>query len=186
MAQAARDADSGMIAVLSRGDLAAVAADIEAAGLTPANFNGSGQIVAAGGRAELDAFIANPSAGVKVIPLKVAGAFHSPYMLAARARLEDARATFSASTPRYPIYTNRDGSRVTDGTEYLDDLIAQVAHPVRWDMCQESFLRDGVDALIELTPAGTLTGLARKGLPGVPTVALKTPEDIEAARALLQ
>ncbi len=185
MAEAAHETSTGMSAVLTRGDIGDAAAAIIAAGLHVANYNGSGQIVAAGSTEAIAAFAAEPPAGVKVIPLSVAGAFHTPFMASAIPPLRALANTLKASSPIHPIYTNWDGSRVDDGTQYLDHLVEQVARPVRWDLCQESFIADGVTALVELAPAGTLTGLARRGLPGTSTVALKTPDDLDAARALL-
>jgi [acyl-carrier-protein] S-malonyltransferase len=67
----------------------------------------------------------------------------------------------------------------------LRRLVRQVAGPVRWDLCMETFQRLGVTALIEVSPAGTLVGLAKRALPGVATLALKTPDQLEAARELL-
>lgn len=185
MAAAAAQTSTGMSAVLTRGSLDDAVEAISAAGLYPANFNGSGQIVAAGTTEALAAFAAAPPAGLKVIPLAVAGAFHTPFMASAIPALRETAGTLAVHSPVHSLYTNHDGSRVDDGATYVDLLVEQVGRPVRWDLCQESFLRDGADALIELAPAGTLTGLARRGLPGVPTVAVKTPDDLDAARALL-
>src|SRR5262249_35945347 len=64
-------------------------------------------------------------------------------------------------------------------------IVTQVSAPVRWDRCQQTMASLGVTTLIELPPAGTLTGLARRALPGVRTLGLKSPGDLEQARALL-
>ena len=80
----------------------------------------------------------------------------------------------------------RVGSFVSElGAAALDLLIGQVANPVRWDLCMASFAEHGVTGIIELTPAGTLTGLAKRALRGVPSVAVKTPDDLEAAQRML-
>jgi [acyl-carrier-protein] S-malonyltransferase len=184
MAAAAAAVPTGMSAVVG-GDEATVVERLAALGLTPANRNGGGQIVAAGELAALAALGAEPPAGARVIPLQVAGAFHTAYMAPAVDALRDFAATLTPADPAARLWTNRDGSEVTSGRAFLDLLVGQVASPVRWDRCMGSFADAGVTGLVELAPAGTLTGLARRGLKGVPTVAVKTPSDLAAARDLL-
>jgi len=184
MAAAASLEPTGMSAVLG-GDRDAVLALLSELDLTPANHNGAGQIVAAGSPDALAELAAHPVAGSRVIPLQVAGAFHTSYMASAVETLRAAAAEVSASDPSLALWTNRDGARVFDGREALDLLVAQVSSPVRWDLCMESFAEAGVTGIIELAPAGTLTGLAKRALRGVPTVAVKTPDDLAAAAALL-
>jgi [acyl-carrier-protein] S-malonyltransferase len=184
MAEAAAAVPTGMSAVVG-GDEAAVVARLAELDLTPANRNGGGQIVAAGELAALDALRAAPPAGARVVPLQVAGAFHTPFMAPAVDALRASAATLSPADPATRLWTNHDGSIVTDGGAFLDLLVGQVASPVRWDRCMESFADAGITGLVELAPAGTLTGLAKRGLKGVPTVAVKTPSDLAAARDLL-
>ena len=183
MAAACAPAPTGMSAVLG-GDPDEVWPRIEALGLTPANRNGAGQIVAAGAteRAGRRSPTTRP-ARARVRPLTVAGAFHTPYMGPAEeslgavaAGVEPARpgADCCCPTPTAP--------RCATGDEVLDRLVRQVTRPVRWDLCQATLRDLGVTALIELPPAGTLAGIARRELPGVETVALKTPDDLAAAR----
>ena len=173
-----------MTAVLG-GDEAAVLAAIEAHGLTPANVNGAGQIVAAGTMAELAAFAANPPAGARLRPLSVAGAFHTRHMASAEEALTEAAQGVHASDPIRPLLSNRDGAVVRSGKDWLDRIIHQVSAPVRWDRCMQTMSDLGVTALIELPPAGTLTGLAKRALRGIRVVALKSPDDLGEARALL-
>ncbi len=90
------------------------------------------------------------------------------------------------SDPALTLWTNRDGSIVTSGAQALDLLVGQVANPVRWDLCQAAFADAGVTGIVELAPGGTLVGLARRTLKGVPTVAIKTPDDLDAARAMIE
>jgi len=182
MAAAAAAAETGMTAVLG-GDEAAVLAAIEACGLTPANVNGAGQIVAAGTMTQLAGFAADPPAGARLRPLSVAGAFHTHHMAPAVDAL--AAADVQARHPARPLLSNRDGAVVKSGPDWLDRIINQVSAPVRWDMCMQTMESLGVTALIELPPAGTLTGLAKRALRGIQIVALKTPDDLDAARALL-
>jgi [acyl-carrier-protein] S-malonyltransferase len=184
MAAAAAAQQTGMTAVLG-GDTETIHAAIEAHGLTPANVNGAGQIVAAGTMAQLEAFAADPPAGARLRPLSVAGAFHTHHMAPAVAALAAEAASLQAQDPVRPLLSNRDGAVVKSGPDWLDRIINQVSAPVRWDLCMQTMESLGVTALIELPPAGTLTGLAKRGLRGVRLVALKTPEDLDAARTLL-
>jgi [acyl-carrier-protein] S-malonyltransferase len=173
-----------MTAVLG-GDQEAVLATIARHGLTPANVNAPGQIVVAGTLAELDAFAADPPAGARLRPLQVAGAFHTRHMAPAVAALRDAAADVAVADPAMTLLSDADGAAVTTGKEWLERIVAQVAAPVRWDLCMRTMADLGVTALIELPPAGTLTGLARRALPGVAQLAIKTPEQLDAARDLI-
>ncbi|GAB3527215.1 ACP S-malonyltransferase [Arthrobacter monumenti] len=185
MADAAARTPTGMSAVLG-GNPEEVLAAIDNAGLTAANANGGGQTVAAGTLEQLQNLADNPPAKARVIPLKVAGAFHTRHMAAAADALEALRPRLSPKTPSLPLLSNYDGGPVTTGEENLDSLIAQVSRPVRWDLCMEQFKTMAVSGLIELPPAGTLAGLAKRGMPGVATAALKTPDDLDAAREMIK
>jgi [acyl-carrier-protein] S-malonyltransferase len=184
MAEAAAAEQTGMSAVIG-GDEASVVARLEELGLTPANYNGGGQLVAAGALDALAQLAAEPPAGTRVIPLQVAGAFHTRYMAPAVETLRSAAAEVPASDPRVSVWTNRDGSAVTSGADFVSLLVDQVASPVRWDLCMTAFSSAGVSGIVELSPAGTLTGLAKRALRGVPAVAVKTPDDLQAAADLL-
>ncbi|MEO6713822.1 MAG: acyltransferase domain-containing protein, partial [Mycobacteriales bacterium] len=185
MAQAAAAAPTGMSACLG-GDPEQVVAAIEAAGLSAANRNGAGQIVAAGSLDGL-AGLADALTGIaRVIPLKVAGAFHTDYMLSAQQRLDTLAGVTPSHDAHVPMLSNADGEVVTHGEDMLKRLVEQVAAPVRWDMCMETLVHAGVTAVVELTPAGTLTGLFAREHKTVKAVALKTPDDLEAARALIE
>jgi [acyl-carrier-protein] S-malonyltransferase len=185
MATASAAAATGMTAVLG-GDEEAVLAAIARYGLTPANINGAGQIVAAGALADLKAFAADPPASARLRPLQVAGAFHTRYMAAAVAALRNAAAEVSVSDPHLTLLSDADGAAVPTGKEWLERIVAQVAAPVRWDLCLATMADLGVTAIIELPPAGTLTGLARRVLPGIARLAIKTPDQLEAARELIE
>lgn len=185
MAEAAAAEQTGMSAVVG-GVEADVLAAIEAAGLTPANRNGGGQIVAAGSLEGLASLAESSPRGARVIPLQVAGAFHTSYMASAIPVLSEAAATAEPSDPKRKLWTNSDGSLVSSGRAYLDSLVSQIASPVRWDACMESFQAAGITALIELTPAGALAGIAKRALKGVPTVAVKTPADLDSAVELIR
>lgn len=184
MAEAAAAAETGMSAVIG-GDEASVVARLDELGLAPANYNGGGQLVVAGALDALQALAAEPVAGTRVIPLQVAGAFHTRYMASAVETLRAAAGEVAASDPGVLLWTNRNGSAVASGREFVDLLVDQVASPVRWDLCMSSFADAGVSGIVELSPAGTLVGLAKRALRGVPAVAVKTPADLEAATALV-
>jgi len=184
MAAACGAEPTGMTAVLG-GDEATVLAAIDAAGLTPANINTAGQIVAGGTLAELEAFAANPPAGGRLRPLRVAGAFHTRHMEPAVATLAAAAAGTSVKDPAITLLSNRDGAVVTSGQDWMDRVVRQIANPVRWDLCMATMSAIGVTALIELVPGGTLTGMAKRALPGVELLAIKTPDQLDAARTLV-
>jgi [acyl-carrier-protein] S-malonyltransferase len=184
MAVASAAVPSGMAAVLG-GDDSDVLAAIAAAGCVAANFNGAGQIVAAGRREALDRLVANPPVGARIRPLAVAGAFHSDLMVPARDALQAAAATVAPRDTPGGVVSNRDGQLLTGGTEILGRLVDQVCLPVRWDACLRTLASLGVTAVIELPPAGTLTALVRRALPGVETLALRSPDDLDAARELV-
>lgn len=175
---------TGMSAVLG-GDEAELLARLHELGLEPANYNGAGQIVAAGAMSALAELAATPPARSRVIALSVAGAFHTRYMRPAVDRLAAVAATLTPGTPGLPIWTNRDGSLVADGSKFVDLLVGQVSSSVRWDQCMKSFSTAGVTGIIEVAPGGALTGLAKRALKGVPSVAIKTPDDLPAAFSML-
>ncbi|CAB4542972.1 MAG: acyltransferase domain-containing protein [Actinobacteria bacterium] len=180
MADAAAVSKSSMAAVLG-GDRDEVVAHLVSLGLTPANYNGAGQIVAAGSIDAIAKLIETPLTGTRVIPLQVAGAFHTNFMEPAVAELANFAAGIQTGDPSISLWTNKDGTVVSSGVEYLNFLVSQVSNPVRWDLCMDAMVAAGVTALIEVSPAGTLAGLAKRGMPGVETLALKTPDQIDAA-----
>jgi len=167
------------------GDEDAVLTAIANAGLTPANINATGQIVAGGTLEQLAEFAANPPKGARLRPLRVAGAFHTKHMAPAVDALEAAAAGTKIKDPVITLLSNRDGAVVTSGPNWVDRIVNQVANPVRWDLCMATMSDIGVTALIELLPGGTLTGMAKRALPGVELLAIKTPDQLDAARALI-
>ncbi|BDU10971.1 ACP S-malonyltransferase [Aurantimicrobium sp. INA4] len=184
MADVAALIPTGMSAVIG-GDESEILAKLELLGLFPANYNGGGQLVVAGELTALATLAEEPPAGTRVIPLQVAGAFHTSYMLDAVETLREAAAEVNTNDPMKTLWTNKDGSVVAKGDAFRDLLVGQVSSPVRWDKCMDSFAAAGVSGIIEIAPAGALVGLAKRALKGVPTVAIKTPEDLAAARELI-
>ncbi|MFE2581038.1 ACP S-malonyltransferase [Streptomyces sp. NPDC059378] len=185
MAEAAAITETGMSALLG-GDPEVTVPHLEKLGLTAANVNGAGQIVAAGTLEQLAALEADKPEGVRrVVALKVAGAFHTHHMGPAVEKLAEAAKELVPADPKVAYVSNKDGRTVATGDEVVARLVGQVANPVRWDLCMETFKELGATALIEVCPGGTLTGLAKRALPGVTTLALKTPDDLDAARELI-
>jgi [acyl-carrier-protein] S-malonyltransferase len=184
MKAAAALAPTGMSAVLG-GDEAEILARLTELGLEPANFNGGGQIVVAGDLDALAALAANPPAKTRVIPLQVAGAFHTRHMVPAVEHLADVARGLSPQAATLPLWTNSDGTVVSDGSAFVDLLVGQVSSPVRWDLCMQAFADAGVTGIIEVAPAGALVGLAKRALRGIPSVAIKTPDDLPAAYDLI-
>ncbi len=182
MAEASAARATPMAAVL-RGEPDAVIAAIEALGATAANHNGTGQIVAAGTDEQIAELKANPPAGARVIPLAVAGAFHTEHMEPGRVRVAAAASGVSAADPVVTILSNADGAAVAAGADYVARLVSQVTSPVRWDLCMATLAELGVTGILELPPAGTLTGIAKRNLPGVELFNLNTPDQLDDARA---
>ena len=185
MAKASAAAATGMSAVLG-GDADEVAAALDRRGLVAANVNTAGQVVAAGPLDALADLAADPPAGARVRALDVAGAFHTSYMSSARDGLAATAAAVPSNDPRVTLIGNSDGAVISHGDDVVTRLVQQVVSPVRWDLCMETMRDFGVTAMIELPPAGTLVGLAKRGMPGVETLAIKSPDDLDAARTLLQ
>lgn len=185
MAEAAASSEATSMAAVLGGEVETVIARLNELGLSAANYNGAGQIVAAGSKAAIDKLVSEGPSGSKVIPLSVAGAFHTSYMLPAVGELESLTSSLDITHPDIKLWSNQNGQLVSDGSQFVSLLVGQVANSVRWDLCMESMVKAGVTAVIEVSPAGTLAGLAKRGMPGVEIVALKEPKDLEAAQDLL-
>lgn len=184
MANACGLTETSMAAVVG-GDRDEVIHAIEAAGLSAANVNGGGQIVAAGAAEQIARLVADPPPKARVISLPVAGAFHTKYMQPAMQIMTSIRDGILTADPTVRLLSNADGTAVSSGADYLTRLVSQIVSPVRWDLCMQTMLDAGVSAMIELPPAGALTGLARRGMKGVKTLAIKTPDDLAAAHELI-
>jgi [acyl-carrier-protein] S-malonyltransferase len=184
MAAACALEPTGMSAVLG-GKPDEVLAKLAELGLDPANRNGAGQVVAAGPEDALAALAADPPERARVIPLPVAGAFHTRFMAPAEDAMRAHAQTVTPADPVRPLLSNADGEVVADGAEALRRLVSQVTRPVRWDACMARLRELGVTAVIELPPAGTLVGLVKRDLKGTATLALKTPDDLDRAVDLI-
>ena len=185
MAKACALVPTGMSAVLG-GDEAAVLDRLAELDLVPANRNAVGQIVAAGRLDALAELAANPPEKARIRALPVAGAFHTAFMAPAQDAVAAAAAKITPSDPTHTLLSNYDGKPVTSGADALERLAAQVTRPVRWDLCTASLREAQVSRIVELPPAGTLVGIAKREMRGTPTVALKTPAEISALAESLQ
>ena len=181
MAKAAALSPAGMSAVLG-GDREIVLKKLKELELVAANDNGGGQIVAAGDLAALATLSENPPEGARVRALAVAGAFHTPFMAPAVEPLRTLAATISTAPTTISVISNKDGEVVTDGAQVLTRIVNQIANPVRWDLCMETMKKLGITGVIELPPAGTLVGLLKRGAPEIETFALKSADDVSAAK----
>jgi len=182
MSAAATNSHTGMSAVLG-GERDVVIAALASLGLTAANENGAGQIVAAGDLAALEKLAENPPEGSRVRPLAVSGAFHTSVMNPAVSALQAAANGEKISDARIAVLSNKDGAIVRSGSDLIARIVGQVAGPVRWDLCMKTLADSGVTGVIEVAPGGTLVGLLKRAEPSIQTFALKTPDDISGARA---
>ena len=181
MALAAATSPSGMSAILG-GDRTEVLATIATLNLVAANDNGAGQIVAAGDLSALAQLGDNPPTGARVRALAVAGAFHTAFMQPAVQPLQELASSITTHSLSIQVISNKDGQAVADGAEVLSRIVNQIANPVRWDLCMETMKTMGVTGVIELPPAGTLVGLLKRAASEIETFALKSADDLEAAR----
>lgn len=185
MAKAASLEPTSMAAVLG-GEQSDVELKLRELELEPANYNGSGQIVAAGAVSQIAKLQESPVAGSRVIPLQVAGAFHTRFMKPAVESLRNYSTQISPNDPQIKLWSNNGGKLISNGKEFVELLVNQVSSPVRWDLCMSAMVDAGVTAIIELVPAGTLVGLAKRAMPGIETLALKTPDNLAAAQELIR
>jgi [acyl-carrier-protein] S-malonyltransferase len=181
MAAASAAWPTSMSAVIG-GDRDEVMAALEKYGLTPANDNGSGQVVAGGTVEQLAELAANPPHRTRIVPLSVAGAFHTVHMKPAVSHMTTLSKAVSTKDPRARLLSNADGQVIHSGSEYLRRIVKQISNPVRWDLCMATMAELGVTGLLELPPAGTLTGIAKRNLKGVELFSLNTPDQLDEAR----
>ena len=183
MAKACAVEPTGMSAVLG-GDETEVLSRLEALDLVPANRNAAGQIVAAGSMTALSKLAEDPPEKARVRALATAGAFHTHYMAAATDGYAAAAEGISTAEPTATLLSNADGQPVASAADAMSKLVAQLTRPVRWDLCTETLRQSNVTAIVEFPPAGTLAGIAKRELKGVPTKAVKTPADLDGLSEL--
>jgi [acyl-carrier-protein] S-malonyltransferase len=186
MAKACALEPTGMSAVLG-GDEAEVLARLEALDLVPANRNAAGQIVAAGALSALDKLAEDPPAKARVRQLATAGAFHTHFMAPATdayANAAEGVTTAESLRPSTKLLSNADGQPVASAADAMTKLVSQLTRPVRWDLCTETMRQNNVTAIVEFPPAGTLAGIAKRELRGVPTHAVKSPAELDGLAEL--
>jgi [acyl-carrier-protein] S-malonyltransferase len=183
MAKACAVEPTGMSAVLG-GEEADVLARLEELDLTPANRNAAGQIVAAGSLTALSKLAEDPPAKARVRPLATAGAFHTRYMASALDGYAAAVENVTTAEPTAKLLSNADGQPVASAADAMSKLVSQLTRPVRWDLCTETLRANNVTAIVEFPPAGTLAGIAKRELRGVPTHAVKSPADLDGLSEL--
>jgi [acyl-carrier-protein] S-malonyltransferase len=146
-----------------------------------ANFNAPGQIVIAGSPSGVDTASAHAKdlGAKRIMPLQVAGAFHTPFMTAARARLRAAIAQTDIRDTEIPVVANVDSLAHARGPEWSSLLSAQLSSPVRWKHCLLTLAGHGVTDFAELGPGGVLTGMAKRTVDGARTISVATPEDLD-------
>jgi len=130
----------------------------------PANYNCDGQVVISGEKAAVEAACAQfLEAGAKrALPLNVSGAFHSPLMEPARAKLGEAIEATAFKAPSCPVYQNVTANAETDPQVIKDNLLKQLTSPVRWTQTIRNMRADGAEEFIELGPGNVLQGLLRR------------------------
>jgi [acyl-carrier-protein] S-malonyltransferase len=183
MAKACAMEPTGMSAVLG-GEETDVLARLEALDLVPANRNAAGQIVAAGALSALDKLVEDPPEKARVRKLATAGAFHTHYMAPATDGYASAAEGVATGEPTAKLLSNADGQPVTSAADAMTKLVSQLTRPVRWDLCTETMRQNNVTAIVEFPPAGTLAGIAKRELRGVPTHAVKSPADLDGLAEL--
>ena len=181
MAKACASEPTGMSAVLG-GDEADVLTRLDNLDLIAANRNAAGQIVAAGHLTALEKLAEDPPARARVRALGVAGAFHTAFMAPALDGYAAAATGIATAEPTATLLSNYDGKPVASAAAAMETLVSQLTRPVRWDLCT-AYLRDHaggpVTAIVEFPPAGTLAGIAKRELRGIPTRAVKSPADLD-------
>ena len=146
-----------------------------------ANYNAPGQVVIAGSPTGVAAATthAKELGAKKVMPLQVSGAFHTPFMTAARNRLREAIAEADPRDTEVPVVSNVDALPHHEGKEWASLLSAQLSSPVRWKHCLQELAGRGVTDFAELGPGGVLTGMAKRTITGARTISVATPEELD-------
>jgi [acyl-carrier-protein] S-malonyltransferase len=162
--QLACEQSTGAMAAVVGEDRAKVEGLCEEFGVEAANFNAPGQIIISGEKARIDTTVAvaKERGMKKVIPLNVAGAYHSRLMEPARAAFATFLEGIAFRAPRFAVFTNTTGQRVDDPAAIKTALIRQVVSPVRWEDCMRAAAAGGATEFWELGPGGVLAGLARR------------------------
>jgi [acyl-carrier-protein] S-malonyltransferase len=162
-------------------DLVEVACRRADAEVWVANFNAPGQVVIAGSPAGVASAgeHAKELGAKKIMPLQVSGAFHTPFMTAARERLREAIALAAPRDVEVPVISNVDAIAHSSGEEWSSLLSAQLSSPVRWKHCLLTMQELGVTGFVELGPGGVLTGMAKRTVDDARTITVSTPDELD-------
>lgn len=177
MQQAAEKAETSMAAVvkLTAEQVEAVCEKYDQ--VYPVNFNCPGQISVAGAAGEMKAFAADiKAAGGRALPLKVKGAFHSPFMEEAAAGFAEVLEAAELSAPKISLYANLTGNIYPESVK--DTLSAQIKNPVKWETLIRNMIGDGFDTFIEIGSGQTLTNMIKKIDPQVKTYCIAQMEEL--------
>ena len=163
MQEACEKTSGSMAAVIGeeRGRVAELCREFD---VEAANFNAPGQIIISGEKSRIAAAVAGAKdRGMKkVMPLNVAGAYHSRLMEPARAAFAAFLAPIAFAAPRFMIFTNTTGAAIADPIAIKAALVSQVVSSVRWEDCMRAAASAGATEFWELGPGGVLAGLARR------------------------
>ena len=163
MQLACEQTSGGMAAVIGE-DLARVQDLCRDFDIEAANFNAPGQIILSGEKSKVAAAVAaaKDRGMKKVMPLNVAGAYHSRLMEPARSAFASFLQPIAFAPPRFAVFTNTTGQAISDPAALKAALVAQVVSSVRWEDCMRSAAAAGATEFWELGPGGVLAGLARR------------------------
>ncbi|MDF1594540.1 MAG: ACP S-malonyltransferase [Acidimicrobiia bacterium] len=191
MASAADAEPSSMAALIgATAELAGeVASSRRQAGgrLWVANLNAPGQVVVAGGAADIE-WLQNEGRTLglrRVVPLKVAGAFHSPFMASAQAELAAGLATVVPERPEFPVWSNVDAAPVAVA-EIPELLARQVVAPVRFSDTLDGIAEQGIRTFVHVGPGDVTAGMARRTVPGADVLVVNDLISIEEAIGKLE
>jgi [acyl-carrier-protein] S-malonyltransferase len=181
--QAAAEEQPGTMAALIgiKDDDAQVACQRAEDDVWVANYNAPGQVVIAGTEKGVAAAaeLAKELGAKKVLPIPVSGAFHTPLMLPARARLRELLDTVEFHPPEVSVVANVDARVHSDPSEWPGLLSSQLCSPVRWRHSLETLNEHGATVIVEVGPGGVLTGMARRTVPDLRAVSVAVPSDLD-------
>lgn len=182
MQAAADSADGTMYAILGLDDnMVEMACNRVDGDVWIANYNAPGQVVIAGDPKALEGAAAQAKAlGAKrAMPIKVGGAFHTPFMSPARDRLRKAIADTEFRSSHRPVFANVDAQPHTEAGDWPQLMGSQLTSPVRWRQILHNLAEAGATGFLELGPGTVLTGMAKRTVTGATTIPVNTPGDVD-------
>lgn len=178
MAHACSLAPTTMAAVIG-GAPEVVISHLHGIGLTVANHNGAGQVVAAGLVEDVECLKQDPPKGTAVRQLAVAGAFHTSYMQSAQTEFAAAADRVRFRDAVHPMLSNLDGRLVTAGAEIRERLVTQLTSSVHWDLCLASLGELSPELVVAAPPGRVVTGMVTRQLPELRTLCVQSPRDLQ-------